>query len=520
MSATIKPRAMVDNLAPGGKDKTAVLFTETADGTPKMEIQKMDSENNTRTVFSKTDDMFRQAIDQTQAGTVIPYDTRQITVDLGSTDILFRSVLGGTGSNANIHAGEYGASSKVTEVIDCMVQYINGALNKRYSSLDHDRALAELGEINTVVLDDGVQIEHRDGVFIFADPGRMSRATRLEIRMDQTVLLDGVDTGKKAEVIHTDNAQLMWVRDKSKLLVWLYKLGEGEATAFGVNEQSTADLINDVDSDGDGLSDAIEYALGLDPNNPDSDGDGVPDGEEDSLGDGIRNIDRVICSFHGFMLDLGPELAELVNLIGPVLSFETSGHTVTFIADDSSGICKKFIRMCDRHTGECGDSKEIDRIEVAGDVISVHTKDGELILLRLGRDSSGNPTLESIHTDSNGNVVQGPGSFGPEQVEKMRGTNGMAVYDPDTGKWTFYNGFDIPRDPSYRDGATYAPNINNSVTGMPGNMMGEPKKTETQQTSNLLADLPWAPDTGSPILLFVAFLLMATLFIRKKQNGP
>lgn len=40
------------------------------------------------------------------------------------------------------------------------------------------------------------------------------------------------------------------------------------------------------DSDGDGVPDDQEYALGLDPNNPDTDGDGVPDGLE--LGNGTN----------------------------------------------------------------------------------------------------------------------------------------------------------------------------------------------------------------------------------------
>lgn len=44
------------------------------------------------------------------------------------------------------------------------------------------------------------------------------------------------------------------------------------------------------DSDGDGLPDAVENALGLgDPFNADSDGDGVSDGAEDDDGDGIPN---------------------------------------------------------------------------------------------------------------------------------------------------------------------------------------------------------------------------------------
>lgn len=48
------------------------------------------------------------------------------------------------------------------------------------------------------------------------------------------------------------------------------------------------------DSDNDGLPDAIEQRLGLNPNNPDSDGNGVPDGREDQDGDGLLNVAEVI----------------------------------------------------------------------------------------------------------------------------------------------------------------------------------------------------------------------------------
>jgi hypothetical protein len=40
----------------------------------------------------------------------------------------------------------------------------------------------------------------------------------------------------------------------------------------------------DVDSDGDGLTDAQERQIGTDPNNPDTDGDGFSDGEEVNAG--------------------------------------------------------------------------------------------------------------------------------------------------------------------------------------------------------------------------------------------
>jgi hypothetical protein len=525
MSAEIRERAMVDNLAPNGKDKTAVKFSKTADGTPKIIIEKTDSEGKTREVLNKIDDMLRQVIDQTKTGSIVPYETKEIVYDPESEDILFRTVLGGTQSDANLHAGDYGSSSKVTEVIDCITQYLNGILHEQYNVLDHDRALAELGAIDKVVLEDGSQIEKRNNGFVLADPGRISSASRLEIRLDRTVLLDGFDTEKKAEVVHTEKGQLMWVADKAKLLVWLYRFGEGEGTDFEVDKGETESL-ETADTDGDGLTDSEEYALGTDPENPDTDGDGTPDGEEDEDNDGIANKDEVICNFHGFMLDLGPELAEYVNMIGPVLSFETSDHTVTFIADDSSGTCRRFVRMCERSTGICADSEEIDRIDVAADTISIHTVDGQLKLLRLALDDSGNPTLESIHTDEKGDVVKGPETFGPEDVQKVRGTNGAAVYDPETGKWSFYNGFDIPRDPRYEDGATYAPNINNTVTGMPGNALGPADEAEAEQMDNMLAELPWSPREDLHLFIFVAFLLMATLFIRRKElhgdkkNGP
>jgi hypothetical protein len=58
-------------------------------------------------------------------------------------------------------------------------------------------------------------------------------------------------------------------------------------------------VLNSPDTDGDGLADAEELTLGLDPNNPDTDGDGIPDGEEflaggssipgDQDGDGVPN---------------------------------------------------------------------------------------------------------------------------------------------------------------------------------------------------------------------------------------
>ncbi|MFN0067893.1 MAG: Ig-like domain-containing protein, partial [Limisphaerales bacterium] len=52
-----------------------------------------------------------------------------------------------------------------------------------------------------------------------------------------------------------------------------------------------------TDTDGDGVPDAIEAALGYDPNNPDSNGNGILDGDEDLDGDGLSNAWEILFGF-------------------------------------------------------------------------------------------------------------------------------------------------------------------------------------------------------------------------------
>ena len=53
-------------------------------------------------------------------------------------------------------------------------------------------------------------------------------------------------------------------------------------------------IVPELDSDGDGLPDAVEVLLGLDPNNSDTGGTGIPDGSKDFDHDGLSNAAEVL----------------------------------------------------------------------------------------------------------------------------------------------------------------------------------------------------------------------------------
>jgi len=57
------------------------------------------------------------------------------------------------------------------------------------------------------------------------------------------------------------------------------------------------------DTDGDGIPDLVEIALGLDPTKKDTDGDGIPDGQEDSDNDGLTNVQEFLAGTDPFKAD-------------------------------------------------------------------------------------------------------------------------------------------------------------------------------------------------------------------------
>ena len=83
--------------------------------------------------------------------------------------------------------------------------------------------------------------------------------------------------------------------------------GQVDTTSPSQSEEPTNQPVSphDLDSDGDGLTDAEEQAWGTDPFNPDTDGDGLSDGKEalfyhtdplnpDTDGDGYSDYEEIV----------------------------------------------------------------------------------------------------------------------------------------------------------------------------------------------------------------------------------
>lgn len=96
---------------------------------------------------------------------------------------------------------------------------------------------------------------------------------------------------------------------------------------------------NNADSDGDGIPDGDENQNGTDPNNPDSDGDGVPDGVEIDIGTNPNNPDDMGCASDRAQADVVSRPADIIFMIDTSSSMSGEADAVEArINDDLAGV--------------------------------------------------------------------------------------------------------------------------------------------------------------------------------------
>jgi hypothetical protein len=188
---------------------------------------------------------------------------------------------------------------------------------------------------------------------------------------DNDGILDGTEQGITSASKDTDVARGHFLADadpktQTSALVWDTDRGSvsdgsedinrnGRLDASETNPLDPKDDLSVVDSDGDGLSDAFETAIGTNPHDADSDDDGVPDGLEpnptlDSDGDGLINA-------------LDPDSDNDGLFDGTELGFSCSGNGTDLtqahcIADADLGATRTSPLVADTDRGGIADGAE------------------------------------------------------------------------------------------------------------------------------------------------------------------
>lgn len=123
----------------------------------------------------------------------------------------------------------------------------------------------------------------------------------LTTRLQGRILLQVEENGE-AWYVDSNTQKKFFLKDGESAYIALNAFGLGitnenlSKIPIGIEERAEI-----VDTDGDGLDDKLEEALGTDVNNPDTDGDGFSDGEEvrngfSPIGEGTLNIDNFLAN--------------------------------------------------------------------------------------------------------------------------------------------------------------------------------------------------------------------------------
>jgi len=188
----------------------------------------------------------------------------------------------------------------------------------------------------------------------------------------------------------------------------------------------------EVDSDGDGLTDAEEIALGTDPTNPDTDGDGISDGVEvrlsslgfdplkpntvpqcsalelitDSDGDGLTDCEEKLLGTDASLVDSdGDGIPDLVEFTGGT-DYLSNDASLDYDADGATNL-QELLMHTDPWTSDLtlqSDSGYRYKINAAvappgdtSDCISMRVANITLLPTLAGKDRAGNPRAAGLN---------------------------------------------------------------------------------------------------------------------------
>ncbi|WP_438017691.1 DUF3344 domain-containing protein [Sorangium sp. So ce315] len=205
---------------------------------------------------------------------------------------------------------------------------------------------------------------------------------------------------------------------------------------------------NGCDSDGDGIDDPTELAIGTDPNDADSDDDGVPDGEEPSFdedtdGDGLINALDPDSDNDG-LFD-GTELGLGCDQPGTNLA---AGHCR---ADADGGATKTDPLKADTDDGGVSDGNEDTNLNGAIDEGETDPNDGDDDVPPVDTDGDGlsDDLEEAIGTDPNDADSDDDGVLDGQEPNFSDDTDGdglINALDPDSDNDGLFDGTELGLD--------------------------------------------------------------------------
>ena len=184
-------------------------------------------------------------------------------------------------------------------------------------------------------------------------------------------------------------------------------------------------------------------------------------------------------------------LNNALRKVGPVQILETENKVFYFFSKLEDGVCKKYMRVYDKETGEVKDYEIQD----------IQQEDGKIVVT----DTQGNRHELEPKVENGRPYLYYNGE--PDLLRKLVGRGGFLWYDPETGLWHVFNGQPIPMSELFKTNGL-------SVMAKNGRVDGE------ASGNNFIFQLPASSGgIGVPVLPAFLLFLLVPLFVLLKRRG-